>query len=100
MRVNKIGYIDNTAGPVKILIEDENTDFVKAKDIAKQKAAEFCAYPLMLSWFNGTTGEYYPTFECGSGDKPAWIVYAEARGADIWIDVNDGDFVFSFLSTD
>ena len=37
------------------------------------------------------TGEGYPNIECGKGDKPAWVVYAESRGGDLTIDINDGD---------
>ncbi len=92
-------YADHLPGShVKIRIEEEDLDFTGAKDMAKQKAGEFCADPMLLSWFRGKTGEYYPKFECGAGDKPAWIVFAEARGGDISIDVNDGDYVFIYLS--
>ena len=35
--------------------------------------------------------------ECGPGDKPAWVIYAESRGGDLTIDINEGQFVFIFL---
>ena len=73
-------------------------DFEEAKDVAKQKARESCADPMLLSWFQGETGESYPNLECGPGNKPAWIVFAESRGGDLTIDINDGQFVFIFLS--
>jgi len=40
---------------------------------------------LLLSWYQGKTGESYPNLECGPGDKPAWITYAESRGGDLTI---------------
>ena len=74
-------------------------DFEAAKDLAKQKAKESCEDPMMLSWYQGKTGESYPNMECGPGDKPAWIVFAESRGGDLTIDVNEGQYVFIYLSS-
>ncbi len=53
---------------------------------------------MLLSWYQGKTGESYLNLECCSGDKPAWIVYAESRGGDLTIDINDGQYVFIYLS--
>ena len=83
---------------IKIRLEAGDSDFITAKDIAKQKAKEFCGDPMLLSWYQGKTGESYPNIECGRGDKPAWIVFAEARGGDISIDINDGEYIFIYLS--
>jgi len=79
-------------------IDNHNLDFAEAKDIAKQKAKEICDDPMLLSWYQGKTGESYPNLECGPGDKPAWIVYAESRGGDLTIDINEGQYVFIYLS--
>ena len=51
----------------------------------------------LFSWYQGKTGESYPNLECGPGDKPAWIVYAESRGGDITIDINEGHYIFIYL---
>ena len=83
---------------IKIKVDQPNLDFEAAKDIAKQKAKELCADPMLLSWYRGKTGESYPNLECGPDDKPAWIVYAESRGADITIDINEGQYIFIYLS--
>ncbi len=72
-------------------------DFSDAKDIAKEKAKELSSDPMLLSWYNGKTGEGYPKFECGSGHKPAWFVFSEARGGDILVDINDGEYIFIYL---
>jgi hypothetical protein len=53
---------------------------------------------MLLSWFQGKTGESYPNMECGPGDKPAWITYAESRGGDLVIDINQGQYIFIYLS--
>ena len=77
---------------------DSNLEFANAKDMAKRKAQEICEDPMLLSWYQGNTGESYPNLECGPGDKPAWIVYAESRGGDITIDINQGYYIFIYLS--
>ena len=83
---------------INIQVDEKALDFVKAKDIAKAKARELATDPMLLSWYNGNTGEYYPTYECGTWDKPVWIIFAESRGADIAIDINDGQYIFLYLS--
>jgi hypothetical protein len=83
---------------IKIKVDQPNLDFEAAKDIAKQKAKELCADPMLLSWYRGKTGESYPNLECGPVDKPAWIVYAESRGANITIDINEEQYIFIYIS--
>ena len=83
---------------IALNIDKPGLDFEAAKDIAKQKAKEISDDPMLLSWYKGKTGESYPNLECGPGDKPAWIVFAESRGADLTIDINGGQYVFIYLS--
>ena len=83
---------------IKVEIDNPELDFIEAKDIAKQRAKETCADPMLLSWYQGETGESYPNLECGPGDKPAWITFAESRGGDLTVDINAGQFVFIYLS--
>jgi hypothetical protein len=87
-----------TGNHIKLTLEEDDLDFASVKDIAKQKAKELAADPMLLSWYKGKTGEYYPNVECGRTDKPVWIVFAESRGADIAININDGDYIFLYLS--
>ena len=94
IRSNIKGY------PGKVInldIDNPDLDFSTAKIIAKQKATEMNDDPMLLSWYNGKTGESYPNLECGPGDKPAWITYAESRSGNLTIDINDGQYVFIFL---
>ena len=79
---------------LKIRTDDQNLDFANAKEIAKQKAKEVCDDPMLLSWYRGDTGESYPNTECGRGDQPAWVLYAESRGSDIAVDINTGQYIF------
>ncbi|WDP89398.1 MAG: AF1514 family protein [Desulfobacter sp.] len=78
-------------------ISTENLDFAAAKAAAKGKAFEFCDHPMILSWKNGITGESHPDYECGVNDRPFWIRYAQGRGANLTIDINNGDYVFMVL---
>jgi hypothetical protein len=73
-------------------------EFAEAKDLARQKAQAHCTDPMLLSWFQGKTGKSYPNMECGPGDKPAWITYAESRGGDLVIDINQGQYIFIYLA--
>lgn len=82
---------------LNITVDDPDFDFIKAKQMAKDKAFEKCDNPMILSWKNGKTGESYPNYECGETDKPFWIRYAEGRGANLTIDFNHGEFVFMIL---
>jgi hypothetical protein len=83
---------------VSLRIDDPNLDFVGAKDAAKKTAKELCPDPMLLSWYQGKTGEGYPNYECGSRDEPAWMLYAASRGGDLTIDINDGEYIFIYLS--
>lgn len=83
----------------QIKIQTETAlDFERAKDIAKQKMKEVSADSMLLAWCNHKTGDHYPTIKCGSSDKPAWIIWAASRGGDYTVDINDGEWVFIFLS--
>ncbi|MGB5748123.1 MAG: AF1514 family protein [Desulfobacterales bacterium] len=66
---------------IKLTTNNANLDFAAAQDLAKQTAEETGTDPMLLSWYQGKTGESYPNFDCGPGDKPAWVTYAESRGA-------------------
>ena len=82
---------------IKMTIEG-HLDFIKAKDAAKQKVKELYPDAILLSWFIGKTSKHYPTLKCSTSDKPAWLLYAEARGADVTISINEGEYIFIFLS--
>jgi hypothetical protein len=98
MKLLKPKIKDYPGSHIELHIDNPDLDFEEARDLAKQKAKETCADPMLLSWYQGQTGESYPNAECGPGDRPAWIVYAESRGGDLTIDINDGQFVFIYLA--
>ena len=98
MELRKPKIKDYPGKHIELKIDNPDLDFAEAKDCARQKAKEICADPMLLSWYQGKTGESYPNLECGPGDKPAWIIFAESRGGDLTIDINDGQFVFIYLT--
>jgi len=97
MMTKKLAVQDYPGDHIKIRIDDQDLDFVKAKEIAKQQAKELCDEPMLLSWYQGSTGESYPNLECGRGDMPAWILYAASRGANMTVDINNGQYIFIYL---
>jgi hypothetical protein len=83
---------------LKIDIDDRNLDFAEAKKIAKGKATELAEDPMLLSWYSGKSGDYFPKYSCGNWHKPVWILFAESRGADLAVNINDGEYIFLYLS--
>lgn len=88
---------DTSVEHINIHVDDPKLDFEKAKEIAKKTALGRTSMPMLLSWKNGIDGSFYPTFECGKNTQPAWVVFAKARGANLTVEINDGDYVFMFL---
>ena len=82
---------------ITIRVDDPELDFATAERLAKEKARAVNADAMLLSWHNGKSGEFYPSYECGPGGKAPWIVFAEARGGNLIIDINDGEYTFIYL---
>ena len=83
--------------PVDVQVEDDTLDFKKAKEIADRKAGETAEDAMLIAWFDRKRGTFSPQVECGGKEKPAWLVYAENRGANIVVSVNRETFVFVYL---
>ena len=82
---------------VNLQITDRDLSFKAISDLARSRAREINKDAMLLAWFNRASGKGFPDYDCGAGDKPPWRVYAEARGANLTIDVNDGEFIFLYL---
>ncbi|HKK90029.1 MAG TPA: AF1514 family protein [Desulfobacteraceae bacterium] len=82
---------------IRETIQDPDLDFQQAKNAAKKIALAKSGNCMVLSWKNGKTGSFFPKRECGTENKPAWIHYAETRGANLTVDINDGDYVFMII---
>jgi len=86
-----------TLETVALKVEDPNLDLTTASQLAKTKARDLDSNAMMLSYHSGKTGELWPAYDCGGNGRPPWIVFAESRGYNLKIDINDGDFEFFYL---
>lgn len=82
---------------VCLTVSDPHLDLAKAGALAKEKARAMDPNAMMLSFHSQKTGEFWPNYECGGNGRPPWIVFAEARGYNLLIDINDGQFEFFYL---
>jgi hypothetical protein len=83
--------------PIQLRVTGEPLDFSRARALADGRAEEAGGEPMLLAWYNGVTGEFSPQVTCCGEDKPAWLTYAESRGGDLVIDINDEAYVFVYL---
>lgn len=82
--------------PIDLRVDDPDLDFPQAEKLARQKAKEVCDEPMLLAWFDRNRGVFSPNLTCCGEDKPTWLLYAESRGGDIIININELDYVFVF----
>ncbi len=87
---------DMLSHPVMVRVADHPLDMMAAKAIADHKARELASDPMLLAWFDRKTGKFSPDVICCGSEKPTWLVYAESRGADISVDINNEDYVFVY----
>lgn len=67
------------------------------KNLAKDKAREYCPDPMLLSWHSAKSGQYWPRYACGAAKGDPWVVWAASRGCNLVVDVNNGEYRFYFL---
>lgn len=83
--------------PIQIETGERDLSLDKAREIADQEARKHSSDPVLVSWYEAKSGRHSPPVECCGEEKPAWVVYAESRGANITIDINQEDYVFIYL---
>jgi len=86
-----------TLDTISLHIEDSELDLAAASQMAKESARKLDRNAMMLSYHSNKTGEFWPNYDCGGGGRPPWIVFAEARGYNLKIDINNGDYEFYYL---
>jgi hypothetical protein len=82
--------------PVELHVESDGLDFARARKMADQKAKDFAQDPMLMAWYEASSGIFSPNVECCSEHKPGWVVYAESRGGHITIDINDEAYIFIY----
>jgi hypothetical protein len=85
--------------PIDVSVSDESLDFARARAIAETRARELGPEPMLLAWYDRAAGKFSPQVTCCGDDKPAWLVYAESRGGDLVIDINEEAYVFVYRRT-
>ncbi|RPJ02024.1 MAG: hypothetical protein EHM36_12885 [Deltaproteobacteria bacterium] len=80
---------------VHLEIKDPSCDFECVMKAAKVKAESYDNAPRLLSWFDKKGGSFSPGDCCVEGE-PSWLAFAQAKGADLTIDVNNEDYIFVF----
>ena len=87
---------DMLTHPVMVMVDDKPLDFSSARFMADRKARELSSDPMLLAWFDRSSGRFSPDVICCGDNKPTWLTYAESRGADIEVDINNEDYVFVY----
>ncbi len=87
---------DMLTHPVMVKVDDKPINFSSARLLADEKARELSSDPMLLAWFDISTGRFSPVVICCGQNKPTWLIYAESRGADIEVDINNEDYVFVY----
>jgi hypothetical protein len=82
--------------PVELKTDDVRLDFSSAKLMSDVKAHELMNRPMLMGWYNRSSGHFSPNVTCCSEDKPGWVVYAESRGGNLAVTVNDEQYVFIY----
>lgn len=75
--------------------EERALDFETARDLADRLASHVVGEAMLLAWFDRKAGKEYPVVpECQH--QPAWVAYAESRGANLKVVINDGEYIFLY----
>ena len=82
--------------PIDIDVTDTPLDFARARAIAEARARQEEADPMLLAWYDRGAGRFSPPVTCCGDDKPAWLIYAERRGGDLVIAINNEAYVFVY----
>jgi hypothetical protein len=83
-------------GLVEVKAPVESLDFFSARSLADTKARELMTDPVLLSWYDKNKSRFSPDAICCDREKPSWLVYAEAGGATVSVDINDEDYIFVY----
>jgi len=79
-----------------MLLQEPGMPFADVSAQVKTRAREINKDAMMLSWYNDHLGEGYPNYEC-THEKPFWEMFAESRGYNLKIVVNEGEYIFFYL---
>ena len=80
-----------------LTVDFQGLNLQRAQDLARIKAREINPDAMLLAWYDARNDTGYPDVECGSRDAPPWEVFAQSRGGNLTIDINEGTYTFIYL---
>jgi hypothetical protein len=82
---------------IDVKSNDQGLKFEDVKALADNAARSVKPEAMLLSWYDAKAGKYSPNVECCGDDKPSWLIYAQSRGGDLSVSVNNEEFVFVYI---
>lgn len=87
---------DMLSHPIELRTEGVDLDFLRARALAEEQVRKLTVEPMLLAWFDKKEARFSPDVICCGTEKPTWLVYAESRGGNISVDINDEEYVFVY----
>ncbi len=82
---------------ITIAVDGAELDWDVARDLAFALANRHNEDPMLMSWFDKTTGRFSPSCcKCEIKDGTAWEIYGKNHGGRYRISVNDDTYVFIY----
>ncbi|MEN8257664.1 MAG: AF1514 family protein [Thermodesulfobacteriota bacterium] len=82
---------------ITLSVEGADLDWDLARDLAYAIASRDGGDPMLMSWFDKTTGKFSPSCcKCEITDGPAWEIYGKNHGGRYRISINDDTYVFIY----
>ncbi len=82
---------------IRVTVTGCELDFDMAQRLARALASRQGAEPMLLAWLDRRRGQVSPDIpECQR--LPGWLAYAHGHGGDFKVNINEGEYVFVFIS--
>ncbi len=82
---------------INLTIPGDVITWDEARDKAYELACQDDEDPMLMAWFDQTTGKFSPSCcKCDIVDGPAWEIYGKNHGGRLRISVNDGLYLFIY----
>ncbi len=83
--------------PVALLVDGVGLNWDLARDLAYAIANRHDEDPMLISWFDKTTGKFSPSCcQCELAAGPAWEIYGKNHGGRFRISINNDTYVFIY----
>ncbi|WIM04558.1 MAG: AF1514 family protein [Candidatus Nitricoxidivorans perseverans] len=73
-------------------------EFEVGQELAKAAARSLDKEATLIAWYDRKQGKESPQrYECHE-NKPGWLAYAEGHGGNFKVDINQGEYIFVFVT--